>query len=176
MPVDVFDKEWKRIYDSVFTGRLVADRPFRRETWEVFFFPYGIYMEEDIFMSIGSAARQRGDDELVIWNAEVLIPEPGMIIPWRYQSLDQARCTVLGHFETHLFGRSASWGVVCSIHDFASLGCEPSVMEAVASTLGGRDAIRQTFLSYADKYAKEGWTIPDSVLKRIMQEVTGKPT
>ena len=172
VPVADFERDWRNVYDSVFNGALVPDRPFRNEAWETFLFPYALNMEEDIFASIGAAARQQGDDECFIWNAEVLVPEPGAIIPWRHDSLDQARCTVLGHFETHLFGRSRSWGMVCcSVHLFSRLGGEASFMETVAGTLGGRDSIRQRFLSFVESYE---W-MPETVRSTILHDVGWTP-
>jgi len=172
IPVADFEGEWRKLYDSVFNGALVPHRPFRNETWEAFLFPYSLYMEEDVFAAIGAAARQQGDDECVIWNAEVLVPEPGATIPWSHDALDQARCTVLGHFETHLFGRSGSWGMACcSVHDFSRLGGAASFMDVIAGTLGGRHSIRQRFLSFLESYE---W-MPESVRGRILQDVGWTP-
>ena len=67
IPVADFEVEWRRIYDSVFNRALVPDRPFRDETWEAFLLPDSLNMDRDVLASIGLAARQLGDDELVIW-------------------------------------------------------------------------------------------------------------
>jgi len=167
LPVAAFDREWRKIHDSVFVDRHAVERPFRNSAWEAVLVPYALNMEEDVFAAIGTAARQRGDDELVVWNAEVLVPEPGAIIPWSYESLNEVRASILGHFETHLFGRSGSWGVVCSVVQFSWLGGDATLMDSFAGALGGRNAVRQRFLNYA----RDGWTVPEASQGQILQSV-----
>jgi len=172
LPVAAFDREWRKIHDSVFLDRHADERPFRNDAWEAVLVPYALNMEEDVFTAIGTAARPKGDDELVIWNAEVLTPEPGAIIPWSYTSLNEVRCSILGHFETHLFGRSGSWGVVCSVVQFSWVGGDATLMDSFARALGGRDAVRKRFLDYA----RDIWTVPEASRSHILQSVGWRMT
>ena len=74
LSVEAFEREWRHKHDSIFSGHPATDWPFRNETWEAFLFPYGFRISEDIFSSIAQAAQARGDNEFVIWNAEVDLP------------------------------------------------------------------------------------------------------
>ncbi len=168
LSVEVFEREWRHSHDSIFLGLPATERPFRNETWGALLLPYAFRVEEDVFSAIAEAAQIRGDEEFVIWNAEVIDPEPGVIVPWDREVLNRVRySTPLGQFETHLFGRSAAWGWVCTIDDFSWLAGDSSFMDTVTRRLGGCDAIRRGFLQFAET----DWDIPADLRERLLDLV-----
>ena len=160
-----FGQKWRAIHDSVFSGCPADEQPFRNPAWDTFLFPYRLEMEEDVFNAIAQAARQLGDHELIIMNAEVLVPEPAAAISWSYSELDEVRCTTLGHFESHLYGHSASWGMVCAVDDFSRLGGRAPFMNVVAKALGGRVAIRERFL----RFAAQEWQVTQEFRRKVLR-------
>ena len=167
-----FERQWRPMHETVFSGRPAHDRPFRNPEWEIVLVPYGLYMKRDVFTALAEAAQRSGDQEAIIMNAEVLVPEPAIAIPWIYSALDEARCTTLGHFEAHLFSQSMSWGVVCSPDDFSCIAGGPGFMNILVETLGGLDSIRQRFLTFVS----DEWSVPNDVRQKVLQSVGWEPT
>lgn len=149
IPVETFAREWRGIHDLVFNGNPADEQPFLNPLWDRFLVSYGLHIDSGVFDALVRAGRQTGDEEAVIWNSAALEPQPAASIPWSYQALDQVRCTALSHFETHIFGRSGSWGVVCTVDDFSCVGGAPNFMDGVVASLGGREAIKDRFLRFA---------------------------
>ena len=165
--VATFDSEWRAIHDTIFNGRPAHEQPFLHSSWGKFLIPYGLNMELEVFNSLACAATQIGDKDIVVWNSEALEPQPAASMAWDYHAADQLRCTLLGHFETHIFGHSGSWGMVCTVNDFSCVGGESSFMEAVAASLGGRGAVREQFL----RFATREWEVSDEFRTKVLKMV-----
>lgn len=167
---DTFEREWRALYDSVFSGQSAEERPFRDPTWEIFLVPHGsLNIERNVFDAIAKAAQEVGDDQVMIKDAEIISPpEPAVIIPWSYSALIEVRDnSFLGHFETRMFARSALWGAACSYEDFSCLGGVPAFMSTVAQAMGGRQVIRATFLDYAYRE----WGAKEDFRRKVLKSV-----
>lgn len=165
--VATFEREWRAINNSVFNGCPAHEQPFLHTSWERILVPYGLYMEPDVFDALSRGARQVRDEDLVIWNSEAIEPQPAVSIPWSHQALDQVRSTLLGHFETHVFGRSGSWGMVCTVNDFSCVGGEATFMDIFVATLRGREAIRERFL----RFAATEWRVSKQFRRKVFKIV-----
>lgn len=168
VPPDVYEREWRAIHDSIFSGRLLPEnRPFRNSTWRMFLFPYGLNMDEREFDAIAQAAMEQGDNEFIVEPDVIGFSEPGALLPWSYSVLDTVCPTVLGQLDTHLFGRSGSWGIVCDVEDYSCIGGEASFMDRVVALLGGAKAIRKRFLRFATEEYPFDKEFLDTLLKVV---------
>lgn len=167
IPVLTFEQQWRITHDSVFNGRPAQEQPFLKQEWERLLIPYGLSMEPSVFNALGRAARLKHDLEAVIHNFETIEPQPAASIDWTYQALDEARCSLLGHFETHLFGSSGTWGVVCTVNDVSCVAGEPVFMDALVNSLGGREILKERFLQFD---AVE-WRIPQEIRLKLLRLV-----
>lgn len=151
IPPDVFARELRALHDSIFSGRPPEDHPFRNQAWEMVLLESDISMYEEAFEALAYAAREVGDDELIIKDADIIWPqEPAVILPWSFAALDDVRCeTVLGHVGVHMFGRSTFWGLACDEDDLSCVGGGPRFMDTFVAALGGREAVRERFLRFA---------------------------
>jgi hypothetical protein len=165
------------MHSLIFEGVYAGERPFRNRAWEAWLLPCPVtftYLEDDNFDAIELATSGCGDSEIVAWNAEVITPEPAAIISWRREELDALRDTWLPHFETHVFGKSATWGLVGCVGDFACLGGDLRFMGVMAERVASREIVRERFIRYAHESLIPGWSPtpdPKSVLKELLQTV-----
>ena len=125
IPYDDYRRRLKKVHDSIFSGRQPEDRPFRDPVWEMFLFPHGLRMEDDVLEALAYAGKQQGDREVFIKDAELISPElTTLAIAWERDALEEVRCHVpYVSVSLHLFGRSGRWGVARDEEDdFSCVG------------------------------------------------------
>src|SRR5262245_23822386 len=140
---EIYDKEWKPTHDRVFCGRYAIEGAFRDPAWQVDILPHSRMDDDSEFEALVAMVAEVDDTVLVIKDAEIISPpEPARLLPVSFAALDAVwRNTILCHFETHLFGRSAAWGVVFTVDDFTLVAGQPGLMERFTARLGGRERL-----------------------------------
>ena len=147
-----FEREWKPIHDAIFTGRYAMEGTFRDPTWAIVVLPNDWLFEEADFDALASMAAEGGDTVLVLKDAEIISPpEPARVIPMSFGALDAVwRLTCLSGVETHMFGRSATWGCCFTKDDFHLVAGQPRLMERFISTRGGRERLVRRFMEFSE--------------------------
>jgi len=148
---EAYERDWSPAHDRVFSGRHLMEGAFRDLSWEVIILPYAPIDHVREFDALARAARNAGDDVLVIADAMGLsLPEPARLIARSFTAISAVWTqTDLWASETHLFGVSASWGVVCTLSDFTLVGGRPEFMDLFTERLGGREVMKQHFLEFS---------------------------
>ena len=170
IPYDEYRRESKKVHDAIFSGRQPEDRPFRDPAWEMFLFPYGLHMEDNVFAALASAGKQEGDREVFIKDAELISPELTVLaLAWDRETLEQVRCLVpYVSVSLHLFGWSGRWGLARDEEDdFICVGGVAGFMNTVAAALGGRETIKSRFL----RYAEEEWGALKEFQEKALQSI-----
>lgn len=150
-----FDNEYGSLHHSIFSQEGADGRPFVPMDWKSFLVPYGYNMEEQDFRGLALAAKSCGDQEIVIVDAEANQPsEAAIVIEASWSAFETAKFrpnTNLTVMDTHLFGRSGSWGCICaaSCDDVAIVGAEPDFIARFLEAVGGIALLRDRFLEFA---------------------------
>lgn len=111
-----------------------------------------------------------GDKDLIITASDTIPPHQcNVIVPWDRQLLEKIRrSSILGHLDTHLFGRSGKWGVASYWDNYFIVAGANDFMDLFARKAGGSSAIKARFL----EYSREDWPIRDTELKkRILTKI-----
>ena len=168
------------IHDSIFRECEMPDFPFVNRDWEIVLLPCGeLNFENKVdFIALMQAGKSMGDREVVITDfpvrkrvfdpehVEKVRQELGdkvifktepeyVIIPWDPEVMDRVTHSTLGFLDTHLFGRSTTWGVVSYWDHYFAVGGNPEFMELFTQKAGGRVALKERFLDYA----VSGWYV-----------------
>jgi hypothetical protein len=171
-----FAAKYKGLHDSIFSGRLVNQHPFEHLDWEMVLVAGGIRIEENIFNALAKAAMKSGDSELIITDCEAPMVAPhqaNYLLEWDYNSFRKLckDSDLIGRVDTHLFGQSGEWGMVCYYDDFSCLGCAASFMDVFSAVLGGRNALKEMFFHYNT----EGWFLDEDIKREILRSVGWGP-
>lgn len=147
-------EHFQAVHDRIFSGREILEGPFVDSRWTRVLIPCTLRFPNGVYEAIGTAALAMGDAELVITVPETIPPhEDSAYMDWDRDSLESARSSIFGHFDTHLFGLSGSWGVVCDWEDYCCVGGNERFMDLFVQEAGGMAALEARFLVYA----KETW-------------------
>ncbi len=145
-----YARQYQPRHDAVFRAGPVEEGPFANPRWRMVLLTGGLLLDPDVFAALAAAARQHGDHEVVVLDRDGHFPEdPPVLLAWDPHAWDEARCTVLGHVDTDVFGASGAWGMVAS-DGFAVLGGEASFLAAFEGALtGGQRVLRERFAEAA---------------------------
>lgn len=169
IPLDLFEKEWRPILNSIFAQTTDYKQFFLNSAWKSILLPYGLY-SQDNFEAIAQAAKEVGDYELIIKDAEILDPAEKLAIamPWLYSAFDAVRCnTILNHFDFYLFGKSAKWGGISSVNDYLYIAGEQVFIGNLLKIFGGIETVRIRFFDFL----KEEHIPRTSSMEKILRNI-----
>lgn len=183
-----FLQKYAALHDSIFRFREYGPRnehflpeiPFVNKDWEVALLSYGGLLFEDVdFLALMQAALAVGDRELVIICAKEdrgeaesegkpIVLEQGVVLPWDREALLEAYGkSIVSIFDSHLFGRSGTWGVV-SYHDYCfCVGGDEKFMDLFTRKAGGRSALKERFLDYNKALPMISDDLREKILARV---------
>jgi hypothetical protein len=153
-----FHEKFQSLHDMIFSGQEDSDvpdecyLPFVDRHWERVLLEEGILtLPDEDLRALAIAAEKMGDGQIIITDSETRPPhQMPVIATWNAKILDQARTsTLLDHFKNHTFGRSGTWGLVYYWDEFSILGGTSVFMEAFFEAAGGRQRVKERFLSFA---------------------------
>ncbi len=158
-----FQEQFLSVHDRIFSGQEESDipdeycLPFVDRHWERVLLESGVLnLSAENLRALTIAAEKMGDRQIIITDSETRPPHQMPIIAtWNEKTLGQASSTLLAHFKNHTFGQSATWGLVYYWDEFSILGGTPVFMEAFLEAAGGRQRVKDRFLSFA---AADWWT------------------
>ena len=152
-----FQEQFLSLHDRIFSGQEDSDipgecyLPFTDRHWERVLLEEGVLnLSAENLRALTIAAEKMGDRQIIITDSDTRPPHQMPIIAtWNAKTLDQARCTFLGHFKNHSFGQSGTWGLVYYWDEFSIPGGTPVFMEAFFEAAGGRQRVKDCFLRFA---------------------------
>lgn len=87
------------------------------------------------------------DKEIIIITFGTESPEQA-IVPLNYESLYHAGNSTFWMFESYLFGRSGTWGIVSYFDSFFCVGGNKEFIDVFIRKAGGQQALKERFLEY----------------------------
>jgi len=168
-----FKSRYLAIHDSIFTGRLVHQKPFENPNWEIILLPGGIRFPKDIFLAWEKAALECGDSEVILTDCDQTVDtthNDTILMTWDYQNIKDIYLSdsFVGVLDTNIFGQSGSWGIICySKDDFSCIGGPPSFIDNFSSPLGGRKGLKENFYDFM----LQGWFIDEKMKLEILKSV-----
>jgi len=150
--IEMFKAQYQTVHDRIFTGRSVQDGPFRDPNWGRLLVPYKLRFYDGVYEAVAKAAQSLGDAEAIITVVETLPPyEDSAVISWDRENIDKAHCSIFGAFNTHLFGMSGTWGILCDYEDFSCVGGCERFMRRFLEEAGGMEILKRRFLAFAEE-------------------------
>jgi hypothetical protein len=119
-------------------------------------------MQEADFRCLRRAAGKVGDSDLLV-SAE----GGGLLVALSTYAelLTLAGNPVAMNEVVYIFGRSGTWGMLCTPGDFSVLGGVETFMNEYAFAREGRDSFRRNFL---DWIRSPGWFVPTHITKKLL--------
>jgi len=125
---DFFGKS-RMLHDHIFAEDW-RSRMFTDKSWQVIKFNSGLCLDVDDFAKLQAVCDEWGDLEAIVTDIELLPPHQYTArVPIQLEAFDKASRTPLGHVETHVFGMSGKWGMICTMDDISYLA-----VQSIAST------------------------------------------
>jgi hypothetical protein len=119
--------------------------PFVDRSWEIFLLPHDLRMGSLEVARIKQAAAAVGDRQAII-TGESHARMSSLLVDFELVDFDQAYSELICIADNpRVFGRSTSWGMLCTHDDYSLLGGTNRFMDSYAAELGGRDAVRRDF-------------------------------
>lgn len=153
-----FQEKFHSLHDRIFSGQEDSDipdecyLPFADRHWERVLLEEGVLnLPDESLRDLTIAAEKMGDRQIIITDSETRPPhQMPVIATWNAGTLDHIRTsTLLNHFKNHTFGQSGTWGLVYYWDEFSILGGTSVFMEAFFEAAGGRQRVKDCFLSFA---------------------------
>lgn len=145
-----FQDEFGTLFNSNFIlNAFLPEIPFKNREWKIALLPYGeMNFQEVDLLALIQAIQAIGDKEVIIVTFDTESPEQA-VVPLDYESLYQIRYpTSFGMFESYLFGRSGTWGIVSYYDSWFCVGGNNNFMDLFARKAGGNQALKERFLEY----------------------------
>jgi hypothetical protein len=150
-----FNEQYLTVYESIFTGVTNGPTPFVRADWKTVLLAYGLNFDDPDYAALAAAAKAVDDREAVLTDIDIEpFHQDAHVVDWDRDSLDHVAIhSLLTVLACAMFGRTASWGVVCYFENYACVGGDKEFMDIFIDEAGGETALRERFL----QFAHEGW-------------------
>jgi len=162
--------KYKQLHDSIFSGRLVYQRPFQSLDWDLILIPGRQRFGVEFSDALEKAGRGCGDHNVIVTDFEPATATPhqySIVMEWDSKAFweigRELPCLISTNY--HVFGRSGQWGMICYFDDFSCVGGTESFMQTITGQLGGKDTLRQQFLDHAQQ---EGWLLTNELVQQIL--------
>ncbi len=151
-----FKEQFELLFDSIFIEDFElkdfpSETPFKNKEWRIVLLPDGEMRFGDVdLLALIQAAHAMGDKEIVILNFD----EPNQaILPLDYDVIHKAgyppsSYSSFGMFDSYLFGRSGTWGIVSYFDSFFCVGGNKEFMDVFIRKAGGEQALKERFIEY----------------------------
>lgn len=146
------------VHDAIFSGQEYSSEvfeekfsPFVDKSWEKLLIAQGILrLKDEDFEALAHAASKVGDTRVIVTSAEIG-HEVTVKVDWDREALEKARWngTRFDLFETHAFGMSGAWGLMCYYDEFSMLGGTSAFMNMFLDAAGGRQRVKTRFIQHA---------------------------
>lgn len=154
--VVLVDREYFQLYlagvfQRVFSGRSIAEGCFKNESWEMALLPGGLLLPETDLFALGVASSAVGDSDCIVTDISL---EPAhqktALTSWARSEFAYIELAAQMTLESAMFGLSEKWGVYLGTAGSCScVGGDPSFMSAFFKHEGGREIVKERFLTFA---------------------------
>jgi hypothetical protein len=164
LPPAQYEARWKTVHRTVFSGRVLDNRPFAPAGWRQMaigapshdFAQDQAQMAPDrhrhalVYQSLLNAVRHRGDQEFVgcLQGGAHLHPAMFHCHSIVLASLYEMRTAPADEFDRQIFGPSAAWGLAVSWEEEVAVVAGTSAfLDLFTAACGGEDVVREDFLT-----------------------------
>ncbi len=149
-----FEAQWGAPHRAVFSGNGILDLPFVARGWSSALLVGGLRLRDPELGALISIAHLSGDSTFAALDAEEKFPDDEFAVsaPWSSEVLLSLHSSWLGHTTVHIFGISASWGVVATNENLSIIGARRELLAEFTRLAGGHSRLREKFL---DEFASE---------------------
>jgi len=146
-----FKRDWLSTFETVFRLPENHVAQFNCPDWESFYLPGGMLMDSDELDSLSRACRNVGDDFIVGTTHETIPPfQYSLEMPISRAGIEAGRIDgYLGIFDSALFGKSGSWGLICFHDGYGCLSGSGEFFNHYFENSNDRNKLRRKFAEYA---------------------------
>lgn len=159
-------------FRRVFSGRGIAQGCFANESWEMTLLPGGLLLPENELLALQRAARAVGDLDCIVTDVSLEPPHQNTaLISWARTEFAYIELAGQMTLESAMLGLSERWGVYLgTVGSYTCVGGDRIFMDTFFEHAGGRDSVKERFLTYAEE-EWELWPEHQSpIIKRIWKE------
>lgn len=174
IPRQKFLASFKTLHDSIFSVRMVHQKPFECANWELALIPGNHHYPKDFVLAFRTAVQSCGDAIVLATDCEAAMAPlhqesvcVGLDDFSSFWQIDRVG-TVLASGDNHLFGISGKWGMIRYYDNFSCIGGEPVFMKCLYDSLGGKNALKQHFLDFN---AEGGWQVDEDWKKQVIESI-----
>tara|TARA_R100000027_G_scaffold5778_3_gene4736 strand:+ start:2687 stop:3157 length:471 start_codon:yes stop_codon:yes gene_type:complete len=122
-----FLKVYENLHEQIFNENCYSC-DFVDSNWIKFSVGFSLDGLVDVFPFVNLLVSSFCDSEIIITDIET-IPSHQFtkIVGLNSSQFRNASCSLLGHFQSHLFGQSGKWGIICTLEEESYLGFEGRV-------------------------------------------------